>query len=385
MTGVVRTGLVDPAEIDPGPHLAQISEWVQFETPTDDGSAVTRLVAKIHQVLADDGMDAERIAGRDGLGDHLLARVPGRSDGPGVLVMAHLDTVWPIGTLAKRPFRVEGDRAYGPGIYDMKAGGYLALAALRHLARTGSRPALPVTLLFTSDEEIGSPTSRALIEMEARRARYVLVPEPSIGPDRAVVTSRKGWGRFRLRVQGRPAHAGGNHQEGRSAVLELARQIVALEGLTDYARGVTVNVGVMRGGSRPNVVPAEAEAEIDVRIPSLAEAERVMPLIGGRHPLGPDVQVTVEGELNRPPFERTPGVARLYQTAKAIAQELGFDLPETSRGGVSDGNFAAALGIPTLDGLGCAGDGAHAEHEHILVSSIPERLALMIRLMATLS
>ncbi|KAB0265306.1 M20 family metallopeptidase [Microvirga brassicacearum] len=385
MTGAAHPGLVDPAEIDPAPHLARIGEWVDVETPTDDGPAVTRLVAKIHQALTGDGIDAERIAGQDGLGDHLLARVPGRGNGPGVLVMAHLDTVWPVGTLAMRPFRLDGDRAYGPGIYDMKAGGYLALAALRYLARSGSTPELPVTLLFTSDEEIGSPTSRALIEAESRRARYVLVPEPSIGPDRAVVTSRKGWGRFRLRVEGRPAHAGGNHQEGRSAVLELARQIVALEGLTDYARGVTVNVGVMRGGTRLNVVPAEAEADIDVRIPSLAEAERVMPLIYGRQPLGADVRVVVEGELNRPPFERTPGVVALYRTAKTMAQELGFDLPETSRGGVSDGNFAAALGIPTLDGLGCAGDGAHAEHEHILISSIPERLALMIRLMATLA
>lgn len=325
----------------------------------------------------------ERVAGRNGFGDHLVARLPGQTNGPGVLVMAHLDTVWPRGTLARRPFRIDGDRAYGPGIYDMKAGGYLAFEALLFLTRNGVRPELPVTVLFTSDEEVGSPTSRTLIEAEAGRARLVLVPEPGVGPGRAVVTSRKGWGRFRMHIRGKPAHAGGNHEEGRSAVVELARQILDLEAMTDYGRGVTVNVGVVHGGTRPNVVPAAAEAQIDLRVPTMMAAEELVPRILGRGPFSSGVELEIEGGLNRPPFERTPGVADLYQRARDIAAELGFDLPETSRGGVSDGNFAAALGIPTLDGLGCAGDGAHAEHEHILVSSIPERLALMIRLIAT--
>lgn len=371
------------ADIDTARCLDGIRRWVEIETPTDDGGAVTHLAAEIQEALAAGQVGVERVAGRNGFGDHLVARLPGQTNGPGVLVMAHLDTVWPRGTLARRPFRIDGDRAYGPGIYDMKAGGYLAFEALFFLTRNGIRPELPVTVLFTSDEEVGSPTSRALIEAEAGRARLVLVPEPGVGPGRAVVTSRKGWGRFRMHIRGKPAHAGGNHEEGRSAVVELARQILDLEAMTDYGRGVTVNVGVVHGGTRPNVVPAAAEAQIDLRVPTMTAAEELVPRILGRGPSSSGVELKIEGELNRPPFERTPGVADLYQRARDIAAELGFDLPETSRGGVSDGNFAAALGIPTLDGLGCAGDGAHAEHEHILVSSIPERLALIIRLIAT--
>lgn len=373
------------ADVNTARCLDGIRRWVEIETPTDDGAAVSRLAAEIQEALAAGQVGVERVAGRDGFGDHLVARLPGQTNGPSILVTAHLDTVWPRGTLARRPFRVDGDRAYGPGIYDMKAGGYLAFEALLFLARNGVRPELPVTVLFTSDEEVGSPTSRALIEAEASRARYVLVPEPGVGPGRAVVTSRKGWGRFRMHIRGKPAHAGGNHEEGRSAVVELARQILDLEAMTDYARGVTVNVGVVHGGTRPNVVPAAAEAQIDLRVPTMTAAEEFVPRILGRGPISAGVALEIEGELNRPPFERTPGVADLYHRARDIAAELGFDLPETSRGGVSDGNFAAALGIPTLDGLGCAGDGAHAEHEHILVSSIPERLALMIRLITTVT
>ncbi len=372
-------------DIDAGDHLARIGEWVKLESPTEAAASVNRLVAYIEQGLAEAGVETERIPGRDGLGDHLRARVRGCREGRGILVLGHIDTVWPLGTLQKMPFRIDGDRAFGPGVYDMKAGSYLGFEALRSLVRGGVTPELSVTMLFTADEEIGSPTSRALIEAEARRSRYVLVPEPGVGPERAVVTSRKGWGRFHMSVKGRPAHAGANHDRGRSAITELAKQILALEAITDYARGVTVNVGVVRGGTRSNVVPAFAEAEIDLRAPTLAEADRASSLILGRGPIGPDIEVTVEGGMNRPPFERTPEVVALYEKAKTLAADLGFELAETSRGGVSDGNFTAALGVPTLDGLGCCGDGAHAENEHILISSIPQRLGLMIMLLRTLT
>lgn len=367
---------------DAGYHLSKIAEWVKRETPTEAAASVNLLVDDIERGLGEAGVHTERIPGRDGLGDHLVARVAGRRAGPGVFVIGHIDTVWPLGTLERMSFRVEGDRAFGPGIYDMKAGTYLGYEALRRLAQAAGE--LPVTMLFNADEEIGSPTSRDLIEAEARNARYVLVPEPGVGPERAVVTARKGWGRFEMKVKGRPAHAGANHERGRSAIAELARQILALEALTNYESGATVNVGVVSGGTRLNVVPAFAEAEIDLRALTVADAERVSSLILGRKPIGPDVEVTVEGGMNRPPFERGAGVLALYEKAKGFASELGFDLPQTMRGGVSDGNFTAALGLPTLDGLGCCGDGAHADNEHILVSSIPQRLALMIALTSRL-
>ena len=363
-------------------HLANIAEWVKRETPTESAASVNLLVDDIECGLRETGVNTQRIPGRDGLGDHLVARVAGRRAGPGVFIVGHVDTVWPLGTLERMPFRVEGDRAFGPGIYDMKAGSYLGYEALRRLAH--APPELPVTMLFNADEEIGSPTSRDLIEAEARNALYALVPEPGVGADRAVVTARKGWGRFQMKVKGRPAHAGANHERGRSAVAELARQILALEAMTNYESGVTVNVGVVSGGTRLNVVPAFAEAEIDLRALTLADAERVAALILARKPVGPEVEVTVEGGVNRPPFERSAGVSALYDKAKGFAAELGFNLPQTMRGGVSDGNFTAALGVPTLDGLGCCGDGAHADNEHILVSSIPQRLALMIALTSRL-
>jgi glutamate carboxypeptidase len=370
--------------IDTSFHLGRIGDWVKLESPTDAPASVNAMIGHIESGLGACGITTERVPGRDGLGDHLLARIAGRRPGPGIFVVGHIDTVWPLGTLARLPFRVEGDRAFGPGIYDMKAGSYLAFAAVEHLVRSGIVPELPVTIVFNADEEIGSPTSRALIETEARNARFALVPEPGIGTS-AVVTARKGVGRFQMQVRGRPAHSGANHDRGRSAVVELAKQILALEALTDYATGVTVNVGVVRGGTRSNVVPAYAEADIDMRAPTIAAGEDACAAILGRRPIGPDVTVTVEGGMNRPPFERTAAVVALYLTAKKLSADLGFELTETIRGGGSDGNFTAALGIPTLDGLGCCGDGAHAEDEHILVSSIPQRLALMTALLRTLS
>ncbi|WP_374445669.1 M20 family metallopeptidase [Stella sp.] len=372
--------------IDPDEILAGIREWVEVETPSGDGAAVNRLVSRVETQLGQLGMRITRHPGRDGFGDTLEARSPWGGDGPGILVLAHLDTVWDQGTLARRPFTVEGDRVYGPGIYDMKGGGHLAFYAYRHLVRQGRETRLPITFLFVPEEEVGSPTSRGHIERAAKAARYVLVLEPG-RTGNGVVTSRKAWGRFVMTVTGVSAHAGSGHEHGRSAVIELARQILRIEAMTDYARGITTNVGVVTAGGpgKGNVVPPLATAEIDLRAPDDATAAEMVERILALRAIGPDVTVTVEGGINRPPFVRHEGVARLYETARRLAGEMAMELPETSTGGVSDGNFAAALGVPTLDGLGVLGAGAHAEHEHLLYSSLEPRTRLVLRLFEELA
>jgi glutamate carboxypeptidase len=372
------------ADIPTDEVLRGILRWVEIETPSRRPDQVNRLVDLLTAELRTLPLTLERIPGRDGFGDHLILRYapPGTTGAP-ALAMGHIDTVWDVGTLARRPVRIEGDRVFGPGIYDMKAGSYLAFYAVKRLAEQGVVPPRPIVAFFNSDEEVGSPTSRALIEQEGAKAAFVLVPEPAIGPTVAAVTSRKGWGRFRMKAFGRSSHAGGDHEEGRSAIREVARHILDLEALTDYSRGTTVNVGVVRGGTLLNVVPAEAEIEIDVRVTDVAEAERLERLILGRTAHGPDIRLELGGGWNRPPFARTPASERLYRAAANLAEALGFNLPETARGGVSDGNFTAALGRPTLDGLGCGGHGAHAEDEHIAISSIPNRAALMCNLLAS--
>ena len=372
--------------IDPDEILAGIREWVEVETPSSDGAAVNRLVSRVETQLGQLGMRVVRHPGRDGFGDTLEARSPWGGEGPGILVLAHLDTVWDIGTLGRRPFRVDGDRVYGPGIYDMKGGGHLAFYAYRHLVRQGRETNLPITFLFVPEEEVGSPTSREHIERAARDAKYVLVLEPG-RTGNGVVTSRKAWGRFVMTVTGVSAHAGSGHEHGRSAVVELSRQILRIESMTDYARGITTNVGVVTAGGpgKGNVVPPLATAEIDLRAPDEATAAEMVERIRSLRAIGPDVTVTVEGGINRPAFERHEGVARLYETARRLAADMGMELPETSTGGVSDGNFAAALGVPTLDGLGVLGAGAHAEHEHLLYSSLEPRTRLVLRLFEDLA
>jgi glutamate carboxypeptidase len=371
--------------IDAKEILAGITEWVEVESPSTDGAAVNGLVGRVATQLAQIGARVERIPGRDGFGDHVRARSPWGGEGPGIVVLGHLDTVWPNGTLGRRPVTIEGDKVFGPGIYDMKAGDHIAFYAYRHLVRQGRETKLPVTFLFVSEEEVGSPTSRALIEETARNAKYVLVMEPG-RPGGAVVTSRKAVGRFAMRVSGVSAHAGANHENGRSAVAELARQILALEAMTDYARGITVNVGVASGGTPgfANVVPDHATAEIDFRAPDMATSDELVRRIEGLTAVGKDVALDIAGGVNRPPFEKHDGVRRLYEHAKRCAEELGQGLPEVATGGGSDGNFTAALGVPTLDGLGAVGAGAHAEHEHILVSSLEPRVQLMLKLFETL-
>jgi glutamate carboxypeptidase len=362
--------------------LAGIRRWVEIESPTTDPEAVSRCAGAVAAEAAEAGMKVTRIPGRDGFGDHLLVEAPWNTDAPGILVLSHLDTVHPIGMLADRlAFRVEGDIAYGPGIYDMKGGAYLALAAAR-VAAGDPAPKLPLRHLFLSDEEVGSPTSRALIEAEARRARYVLVTEPAREGGR-IVTARKGTARFDLEITGRPAHSGARHQDGRSAIRELAHQVLALEAMTDYLRDITVNVGVVAGGTRANVVPESARAEIDMRVPDMASAEAMVAKILSLKPHDPDVKLVVSGGLNRPPYEKTPAIASLFEHARGLAAEIGFELADLKTGGGSDGNFTAAL-VPTLDGLGVDGKGGHTDYEQLYVSSLVPRAMLLLRLFETL-
>lgn len=365
--------------------LTELAAWVRMETPTTDPKAVNRLMDVAEAELTRTGAEMTRIPGRDGYGDNLIARTPvqpGHSNAP-ILVAGHLDTVWSHGTLDAMPYQVNGEKAHGPGIYDMKAGSFLAFHAVRSILRQGIKTARPIVLLLTPDEEVGSPTSRDVIEREAAGAAYVLIPEPA-GPRGACVTARKGVGRFTLRVEGRGSHAGGNFQEGASAVVELARQILAIHAMVDIDDGITLNAAPIWGGTRPNVIPSEAGCEIDLRVNSIADGVRMEQRILGLAAINQDCKVTVEGGMNRPPFAENRDILALYEKARAIAAGVGLDLPRQHRGGGSDGNFTAALGIPTLDGLGCPGAGAHASHEHILWGHLEQRAALMAGLLETL-
>jgi glutamate carboxypeptidase len=305
------------------------------------------------------------------------------SDGEQLLVVGHLDTVWPIGTLASRPFRIEGGRAYGPGIFDMKSGVTLAAFAMLAIKDLSREPRGPVTLLMTCDEETGSHFSRELIEEEAGRAHAALVLEPPI-PGGTIKTGRKGVGEFELIVRGRPAHAGNDPRAGISAITELAHQILFINKLSDYESGTTLNVGVVRGGVLSNVIAADARASIDMRYQTLEEGARITAAMARLEPALDGARIEVRGGINRPPLVRTAEIGRLFDHAKHLAAEIGFELREGTVGGGSDGNFIAALGVPVLDGLGVDGAGAHAEHEHIIIEDIPRRAALLTRLIETL-
>lgn len=372
--------------IDGEEILAGIRRWVEIESPSDDAAAVNRMVDIAEDDLRRTGARVLRIAGRDGFGDMLEAEAPwGDPDEKGILVLGHLDTVHPIGALATtHRLRREGDIVYGPGIYDMKAGSFMGLYALQHLVRGGRTTPLPVRFLYVPEEEVGSPTSRARIEAAARKARYVLVLEPARDGNKCV-TGRKGVGRFVMTVTGRAAHSGARHQDGRSAIREAARQILDIEAMTDYAAGVTTNVGLIVGGSGVNVVPAACTLEIDLRVPTPALAEEMTARILARAAYDPDCVVAVTGGMNRPPYGKDAGIARLFDHARALAAEIGYDLQDVElAGGGSDGNFAAALGVPTLDGLGADGRGAHALDEQIRFSSLVPNTRLIVRLLETL-
>lgn len=362
--------------------LDGIRRWVEVETPTDAPEQVNKLVSMVAEQYRDLPVTLERIAGVDGCGDHLVARSTWGQDRPGILVLSHLDTVHPMGFIERLPFKVEGDSAFGPGIYDMKGGAYIAHHAFRALCATADRSPLGITHLFTSDEEIGSPTSRALIETEGRKAKYVLVTEPARDGGK-IVTGRKGVGRFEVFIKGVPAHAGTRPQDGRSAIRELANVILALEAMNDLARGVAVNVGVVRGGTRPNVTPEEAHAEVDLRVLSFKDADEFVGKILALTSRTDGVTVKVTGGLNRPPYEKSNAGASLYEHAKTVATEIGFELLDVHTGGGSDGNFTAAH-TATLDGLGVDGKGAHTHYEQLYVSSLEPRARLLHSLYQTL-
>jgi glutamate carboxypeptidase len=368
-----------------------IEALVRVESPSHDKAAVDRCGNELERRLTDLGASVARLR-QDTRGDHLRAHWKGtRERGQGkkekaeeqILLLGHFDTVWDVGALEQMPLREVDGRLYGPGIYDMKSGIAVSMLAMRALDSldAGGRPR--VVVLWTTDEEIGSGTSRGVIEEEARRSRAVLVLEPSL-PGGAVKTSRKGVGEFELVVHGVAAHAGLDPGKGASAIHELARQILNLEALQDPDRGVTINVGVITGGSRPNVVADRASARIDVRVQTMADAALLESAIRGLRAANPAVGLEIAGAVERPPLERSPGVRRLYERAVGIAAALGRDLPEGAAGGGSDGNFTAALGVPTLDGLGPQGDGAHALHEHVLVDDLTWRGAFLAGLIESL-
>ncbi|WP_298113083.1 M20 family metallopeptidase [Bradyrhizobium sp.] len=368
--------------LDPDAILDGIRRWVEIETPTDAPDQVNKLAS----IVADGyrGLPArlDRVAGHSGCGDHLVVRSSWGQERPGILVLSHLDTVHPLGFIGRLPFHVKDDSAFGPGIYDMKGGAYLAFHAFRELCANGEHSPLGITHLYVSDEEIGSPTSRALIEAEGRKAKYVLVTEPARDGGK-IVTSRKGVARFEVFIRGVPSHAGTRPQDGRSAIRELGSVIQTLEAMNDLSRGITVNVGVVRGGTKPNVIAEEAYAEVDMRVPTLADAEALMQKIMGLTAKTEDVSVKVTGELNRPPFEKSPGGTALFEHAKALAADIGFELRDSYSGGGSDGNFTAPF-TATLDGLGVDGEGAHTHYEQMYISSIEPRTRLLYRLYQTL-
>jgi glutamate carboxypeptidase len=357
--------------------LETIEALVTTESPSTDKTAVDRCGRELAARLEFLGAAVERLPQREA-GDHIRAVWPGA--GPQVLLLGHFDTVWEVGQLARMPIRQDGGRLYGPGVFDMKAGIGIAMLAVRALLEAGEAPAPAVVMLWTTDEEVGSGTSRAAIEGEAARSAAVLVLEPAL-PGGTVKTRRKGCGEFRLRVRGVSAHAGIDPGAGASAIHELARQIAALEVLQDLEAGVSINAGVIGGGTRPNVVAEEAWAQVDVRVPTRQDGDRLTAALQALRPLTPRTSLDVSGGFGRPPLERTPGVARLYEQARAVATAMGRRLEEGGTGGGSDGSFTAALGVPTLDGLGAVGEGAHAAHEHVVIDDLCWRAALVAGLM----
>jgi glutamate carboxypeptidase len=361
--------------------IAFLRELVECESPSDDAAAVGRLVELLQSRLTPLGRP-KVFTGKDGYGPHLLCEfdLPGEGKDGQILALGHTDTVYPVGTLASMPFQEKDGRLWGPGIFDMKAGIAMFVFAIQAVREMGLPVRRRVVLQLNSDEEVGSPTSRALTEWEAQKSVAVLVLEPSAGADGKAKTSRKGVGGYTVRVTGRSAHAGLDFASGASAILELARQIERISGFVDLDRGLTVNPGVIGGGTRSNVVAAEAWCEFDFRITRAEDAADIDAKFHALTPVDDRCTIEVTGGLNRPPLERTAGVAALYGKARSLAEELGVPLGETGVGGGSDGNFTAGLGIPTLDGIGAVGDGAHAPHEHILIDRIADRTALLAKL-----
>lgn len=365
--------------------IRHIQNWVECESPSHDPAALRNMADILLRDAAALGLHTETLSLGEETGPllHVHNRRAG-DDRPGIMLLAHYDTVHPVGTLARNPIRQEDDKLYGPGIYDMKAGTWLALTAMGSVSAPDSS-ALPIDFVIVPDEETGTFYSRNHIEQFARNARYVLVCEPARAEGGRCVTARKGTGHIYVTTHGRPAHAGVQHQKGRNAIQEMAHQILALQAMTDYERGITVSVGLIKGGTTSNVVPESCTVDVDFRIPD-PEAEHILRAkVEQLKPVTPDVTLDVKFAVNRPPMPRTDATVALLEKAQAYAKEAGFTLEEAPMtGGGSDANFTAALGIPTLDGLGADGDGAHTLREHILVSTLPERLVFWQKMLKDL-
>ena len=362
------------------PQMVQwLMDLVNTDSPSDNKPALDRLARRMGDRFGGYGAAVELVPNPEA-GDHLLSRFSGpEARGKPLLLLGHLDTVWGMGEAGRRPARLEEGKIFGPGSFDMRGGTTLMLALAHYLSSGRGSLKRPLTFLLDSDEEVGTRTARALIEKEARESRAVLVLEPCL-PGGAVKTARKGGGTFSISAGGVAAHAGVDYQKGVSAIQELAHQVLALYELNDLDLGTTVNPGVIRGGSRSNVIADRAELEVDVRVATKAEGERITDCIHGLQPRVEGSRLAVRGAMNRPPLERNRQVVQLYRQARKLAAELGIDLQEGSTGGGSDGCFTAALGIPTLDGLGPDGAGPHALHEHVLVESLAPRAALLTHL-----
>lgn len=352
-----------------------------MESPSRDKPALDGVADHLIREWSATGLNVTRLRNGRG-GDHVQVDWPPpdqQAERPW-LVLGHFDTVWPMGTLETMPLRRDGDRLFGPGTYDMKASLVMALEIVRTMIELELRPSRPVRFLWTSDEEIGSPESREAIEHAARESFAALVPEAPLAGG-ALKTARKGVGAYRLDVTGRSAHAGVEPEKGRSAIAELAHQILAVGAQARPELGTTLNVGKVGGGTANNVVPAHAWAEIDARVATMPEATALDTRLKALRPVTPDTSLTWSGGLNRPPMERTEGTAKLFEAAKSIAATLGVELTEGATGGGSDGNFASAAGCPTLDGLGLEGAGAHAPHEHVDLATWPFRATLLAGLL----
>ena len=361
--------------------VACLRKLVELESPSGNKIALDRLSRHL-------ATEFETLGGRitfhkqESAGDHLQVDFAG--SGKPILMLGHMDTVWDLGTLAAMPFRVASGRAYGPGIFDMKAGVVQAIYAIRALRRQPGNLPRAVTVFLVTDEEVGSHSSRPITQALAKKSAAVLVLEPASGPKGALKTSRKGVGGYHLRVKGEEAHSGLDPGKGASAVLELARQLLVIEKFGDRRRGITVNSGIIHGGTRSNVVAGEAMAEIDARVSTLKDVPYLDKQFHSLKPFDKRCKLRVSGGISRPPLERTEGVVALFKLARRLARELGWELDEAAVGGGSDGNFTAALGIPTLDGLGAVGDGAHARHESVVIAELPRRAALLARLIESI-
>lgn len=360
--------------------IDDLKEFVTLESPSNDKSAVDRLSRALAERFAAAGARTEFLP-REARGDLLRMEWGEGQESGQTMVLCHMDTVFSVGEIAKNPLRIEDGRLYGPGTSDMKAGFTLLLWALRCMKELGLRPKRKVLALLTSDEEVGSHASREVIEAEARRSAIALVAEPAMPPQGALKTWRKGTADYHIYITGKPAHAGADPTKGISAVEELAHHILTLQKLTDMSVGTTVNVGVIKGGSRSNVVAADAYAHIDVRFMTMEEAQRIDGVIKGLKPVLPGAVLRVEGGINRPPMVRTEATVALFQKAQALAADLGFTVAEMGTGGASDGNFTSGVGCPTIDGLGACGDGLHTFEEYVVVDSLPQRAALLVRLL----